>query len=63
VGSSQGKTKIHIFMVSDTTLSRLTIGLMGLDYLHLRVLATSSDDPREKKNAQKGYPTHILVSA
>ena len=27
---------------------------MGLDDLHLRVLATSSDDPKEKKNAQKG---------
>jgi len=27
---------------------------MGLDVLHLRVLATSSDDPEEKRNAQKG---------
>lgn len=27
---------------------------MGLDELHLRVLATSSDDVVEKKNAQKG---------
>ena len=32
----------------------LTLGLMGLDILHLRVLATSSDDPEEKRNAQKG---------
>jgi len=32
----------------------LTLGLMGLDVLHLRVLATSSDDPDEKRNAQKG---------
>ena len=31
----------------------LTIGLMGLDELHLRVLASSSDDQREKRNAQK----------
>ncbi|QRW19665.1 hypothetical protein RhiXN_01071 [Rhizoctonia solani] len=31
----------------------LTLGLMGLDELHLRVLATSSDDPNEKKNANK----------
>ncbi|KAK7448455.1 hypothetical protein VKT23_013717 [Stygiomarasmius scandens] len=31
----------------------LTLGLMGLDELHLRVLATSSDDPAEKKNAKK----------
>ena len=33
---------------------RLTLGLMGLDELHLRVLATSSEDLREKRNAQKG---------
>jgi metal transporter CNNM len=26
---------------------------MGLDELHLRVLATSSDNPHEKENAQK----------
>ncbi|CCA68583.1 related to MAM3-Protein required for normal mitochondrial morphology [Serendipita indica DSM 11827] len=32
----------------------LTLGLMGLDELHLRVLATASDDTKEKKNAQKG---------
>ncbi|KAG8742121.1 hypothetical protein FRC10_001991 [Ceratobasidium sp. 414] len=31
----------------------LTLGLMGLDELHLRVLAASSDDPNEKMNAQK----------
>ncbi|KAJ7182410.1 hypothetical protein C8R43DRAFT_910919 [Mycena crocata] len=31
----------------------LTLGLMGLDELHLRVLATSSDDPAEKRNAKK----------
>ncbi|KAG2024104.1 CBS domain-containing protein [Coprinopsis cinerea AmutBmut pab1-1] len=31
----------------------LTLGLMGLDELHLRVLSASSDDPKEKKNAQK----------
>ncbi|KZT24395.1 DUF21-domain-containing protein [Neolentinus lepideus HHB14362 ss-1] len=29
----------------------LTLGLMGLDELHLRVLAASSDDPKERKNA------------
>ena len=33
----------------------LTLGLMGLDELHLRVLAASSDDPIEKRNAQKGF--------
>jgi hypothetical protein len=27
---------------------------MGLDELHLRVLATSSEDPTEKRNAQTG---------
>ena len=27
---------------------------MGLDELHLRVLATSSEDLREMRNAQKG---------
>ncbi|EPS99663.1 hypothetical protein FOMPIDRAFT_1163886 [Fomitopsis schrenkii] len=31
----------------------LTLGLMGLDELHLRVLSASSDDPVERKNAQK----------
>ncbi|KAF8168562.1 hypothetical protein B0H34DRAFT_646383 [Crassisporium funariophilum] len=31
----------------------LTLGLMGLDELHLRVLATSSEDLKEKRNAQK----------
>ncbi|KAJ3755457.1 hemolysin [Lentinula raphanica] len=30
----------------------LTLGLMGLDELHLRVLAAASDDPREKQDAQ-----------
>jgi metal transporter CNNM len=34
--------------------ARLTLGLMGLDELHLRVLATSSEDIKEKANAQKG---------
>jgi metal transporter CNNM len=32
----------------------LTLGLMGLDELHLRVLAMSSDDEKERKNAAKG---------
>ncbi|KAF8191972.1 hypothetical protein K438DRAFT_873305 [Mycena galopus ATCC 62051] len=31
----------------------LTLGLMGLDELHLRVLATSSADVNEQKNAKK----------
>jgi hypothetical protein len=29
---------------------------MGLDELHLRVLATASDDEKERRNAQKGEP-------
>jgi hypothetical protein len=33
---------------------RLTLGLMGLDELHLRVLASSSDDEKERLNAKKG---------
>ena len=35
-------------------LVSLTLGLMGLDELHLRVLATSSEDLTQKRNAQKG---------
>lgn len=35
---------------------RLTLGLMGLDELHLRVLSTSSDDEIERKNAAQGAP-------
>jgi metal transporter CNNM len=30
---------------------------MGLDELHLRVLATSSENLTEKRNAQKGWAT------
>lgn len=36
------------------TTASLTLGLMGLDELHLRVLAASSDNPTEKRNAKKG---------
>ena len=44
-----------IFEVNCKAISyRLTLGLMGLDELHLRVLATSSEDLREMRNAQKG---------
>lgn len=32
----------------------LTLGLMGLDELHLKVLAASSENPRERSNASKG---------
>jgi hypothetical protein len=33
---------------------------MGLDELHLRVLATSSEDMTEKRNAQKGVSQSTL---
>ena len=31
---------------------------MGLDILHLRVLATSSEDLKQRRNAQKGLQSH-----
>lgn len=34
--------------------TRLTLGLMGLDELHLRVLADSSEDKQERIHAQTG---------
>jgi hypothetical protein len=34
--------------------ARLTLGLVGLDELHLRVPPTSSDDEAERKNAENG---------
>jgi len=41
----------------------LTLGLMGLDELHLRVLAASSDDPKEKQNAKRGmFPPAPTIS-
>ena len=41
-------------ILSGGAFAGLTIGLMGLDELHLRVLATSSDDAKEKQNAKHG---------
>ena len=35
---------------------------MGLDELHLRVLATSSEELREKRNAQKGMKLGLRTS-
>lgn len=32
----------------------LTLGLMGLDELHLRVLAASTEDTQESRDARKG---------
>lgn len=41
-------------VVLSTSPFSLTLGLMGLDELHLRVLSTSADDSKEKQNAVKG---------
>lgn len=48
-----GQCNVHLLTIS-STIYRLTLGLMGLDELHLRVLATASDDEKERRNAQKG---------
>lgn len=40
-----------ILILLGGAFSGLTLGLMGLDELHLRVLRVSSDDPQERKNA------------
>ncbi|KAL1952382.1 hypothetical protein VTO73DRAFT_1531 [Trametes versicolor] len=42
-----------ILVLAGGVFAGLTLGLMGLDELHLRVLASSSDLPVERKNAQK----------
>ncbi|KAF9475344.1 DUF21-domain-containing protein [Pholiota conissans] len=55
-GSSEFYTKLIVSMVlvlAGGVFAGLTLGLMGLDELHLRVLATSSADPVEQRNAQK----------
>ncbi|RXW19483.1 hypothetical protein EST38_g6374 [Candolleomyces aberdarensis] len=40
-----------VLVVVGGIFAGLTLGLMGLDELHLRVLSASSDDPVEKRNA------------
>ncbi|KIY67221.1 DUF21-domain-containing protein [Cylindrobasidium torrendii FP15055 ss-10] len=42
-----------VFVLLGGVFAGLTLGLMGLDEMHLRVLSTSSDDPKEKSNAKK----------
>ncbi|KAF9221277.1 DUF21-domain-containing protein [Gyrodon lividus] len=42
-----------VLVLAGGVFAGLTLGLMGLDELHLRVLATSSEDLVERKNAQK----------
>ncbi|TFY80544.1 hypothetical protein EWM64_g3468 [Hericium alpestre] len=48
------KVIVSVFLVlAGGVFAGLTLGLMGLDELHLRVLSASSDDVTERKNAQK----------
>ncbi|KAH9487394.1 hypothetical protein JR316_0001469 [Psilocybe cubensis] len=42
-----------VLVLAGGVFAGLTLGLMGLDELHLRVLATSSENLTEKRNAQK----------
>ncbi|KAG6836069.1 hypothetical protein H0H93_011786 [Arthromyces matolae] len=43
-----------ILVLAGGVFAGLTLGLMGLDDLHLRVLATSSEDENERNNAKRG---------
>jgi hypothetical protein len=60
-GSPQGGTPDFYFHIGISValvllggvFAGLTLGLMGLDELHLRVLRVSSDDPQERANAAK----------
>jgi metal transporter CNNM len=40
-----------ILVLAGGVFAGLTLGLMGLDELHLRVLASSSDIPQQRRNA------------
>ncbi|KAJ3727241.1 hypothetical protein DFJ43DRAFT_1087268 [Lentinula guzmanii] len=62
IGSTHGKStnSLCIKLLVSTILvlmgglfAGLTLGLMGLDELHLRVLAAASDNPKEKEDARK----------
>ena len=61
-GVFSGSVVFNLNAVVPNSVFRLTLGLMGLDELHLRVLATSSEDIRQRKDAQTGdllhYPPH-----
>ncbi|KAJ2933273.1 hypothetical protein H1R20_g3804, partial [Candolleomyces eurysporus] len=48
-----------VLVVVGGIFAGLTLGLMGLDELHLRVLSASSDDPVEKRNAATGSERSI----
>ncbi|KAG6856741.1 hypothetical protein H0H87_001341 [Tephrocybe sp. NHM501043] len=43
-----------VLVLAGGVFAGLTLGLMGLDELHLRVLASSSSDYEEQENAKKG---------
>ncbi|KAF8525265.1 hypothetical protein BU17DRAFT_42147 [Hysterangium stoloniferum] len=56
IGSSTFWWKLAIsvcLILSGGAFAGLTLGLMGLDELHLRVLSMSSDSPKERANALK----------
>ena len=42
-----------ILVLAGGVFAGLTLGLMGLDELHLRVLASSSDIPKQRQDASK----------
>ncbi|KAJ7108325.1 DUF21-domain-containing protein [Mycena epipterygia] len=49
----QKMTISMVLVLAGGVFAGLTLGLMALDELHLRVLAMSSEDPKEQKNATK----------
>ncbi|KAJ3980264.1 DUF21-domain-containing protein [Lentinula detonsa] len=62
IGSTHGKSTNSlcikllvsiILVLLGGLFAGLTLGLMGLDELHLRVLAAASDNPKEKEDARK----------
>jgi len=57
-GVFSGLVVLNLNAVVPDSVFRLTLGLMGLDELHLRVLATSSEDIRQRKDAQTGDLLH-----
>ncbi|SJL11935.1 uncharacterized protein ARMOST_15349 [Armillaria ostoyae] len=52
-GVEPGSPEFWWKIITSSILPSLTLGLMGLDELHLRVLATSSENPVEMRNAKK----------
>jgi metal transporter CNNM len=57
IGSAEFWAKLGlsaVLVLLGGVFAGLTLGLMGLDELHLRVLSASSEDPKERSNAAKG---------